>query len=105
MNHPYRSAVVVKPIPFEIERPWFPRVGEAVRIVSRIEKVFVKDVGFFASDKDVGRIGFVTDIYPNAVYGIEFTAACPDRACGRRLCHATSGLFVLEELGILLKAT
>lgn len=89
---PYRTNEK-PPVVLDVERPWFPRVGEVVWILRRREANLVKDVG---------RAGIVRQIL-KAVYVLEMHDRCPacdgGGNCGRRLCHTTAGMFVLEELG------
>lgn len=91
--NPYRDVLPIPRAPLEVERPWFPHVGELVRILRRREPFLVKDVG---------RVGVVKIILGD-VYSVAFECcciACGGRGeCGRRLCHAVGGLFVLSELG------
>ncbi len=90
-------------LPAESERPWFPRVGEIIRVVKQRavvnEMLSVADVG--------GRLWKVHDIFCDAHYIIAFDCCCPKcggrSECGRLNCHAKTGLFHILELSELLE--
>lgn len=94
---PYRVAEP-PPFVFAIERPFFPRIGDRVSIrpITHIEGR--------TCTACFGRTGKVVHIR-KSVYEVEFDGPCPilrmnhGIRCGRRLCHASAGLFLIDELG------
>lgn len=90
----YRTSAIPEPSAFDVARPFFPDVGDRVRIGPRLS--------IMETACHVGRHGTVTGIYGN-VYAVKFCHLSKEQYArwgSWCMCHrdARSGLFFITEL-------